>query len=286
MRIIPALLVTLSLVTSMLWAAEPVPTLQQIGESGKIRIGFRPSEPPMSFNDNDGNPAGYSIDLCNRIVTGVKAKLGKADITVEYVPINSENRFSALVDNKIDILCGATTKTISRGELVDFTQLTFVTGAGFMSLKSGPVNVISDLQGKKVAVVTDTTTQKHLSGILEKSLTDAEVVVVESAEQGVDLLNKGEVTAYASDQVVLIGLLITAEQPEAYFVSGNLFSFEPFALAVRRNDADFRLVADRVLSQLYRTGEIEPIYMKWFGGFSSKVPSAVAAAYEIHSTPE
>lgn len=277
---------TLLLLAPGLTAAEQTPTLEQIAKSGKIRIGYRQSEPPMSFRDNDGNPIGYSIDLCNRIVTAVKAKTGKQDLTIDYVPVNSQNRFSALVDNKIDILCGATTKTLSRSELVDFTQLTFVTGAGFMSLKGDPIDDISDLQGKKVAVVTDTTTQNALQAVLENSLTDTEVVVVDSATIGIDMLNEGKVAAYSSDQVVLIGLLFTADQPDRYIISGNLYSFEPFALAVRRNDADFRLVADRVLSRLYRTGQIVPIFKKWFSNFSDKVPSAIGAAYEINATPE
>lgn len=276
----------LLLAAPSLEAADPTPTLEQIKKSGKIRIGYRQSEPPMSFRDKDGMPIGYTIDLCHRIVTAVKAKVGKQDLAVDYVPVNTENRFTALTENKIDILCGATTKTLSRSEIVDFTQLTFVTGAAFISLKADPIDEVSQLQGKKVAVITKTTTEEALNRVLGKSSTKAEVVLVDSAADGLDMLNQGKVAAYAADQVVLIGLLFTSDVPEQYIVSGNLFSFEPFAIAVRRNDADFRLVADRVLSQLYRTAEIVPVFNKWFGRFSKTVPSAIAAAFEINATPE
>ena len=286
MRIISGLFSALLLVSSSLWAADTVPTLQQIEESGKIRIGFRQSLPPMSFHDDQGIPTGYSIDLCNRIATLVKTTLNKSDIEVEHVPVNAQNRFSALIENEIDILCGATTKTLSRGQLVDFTQLTFVTGAGFLSLKQAPVNTVPDLQGKKIAVVANTTTEEALRSVLKQTLTDTEVVIVESAAQGMELLKSGEVVAYTADQIVLIGMLMTADQPNRFLVGGNLYSFEPLALAVRRNDADFRLIADRVLSQLYRSGEIAPIYRKWFGKISEDVPSAIAAAYKINATPE
>jgi glutamate/aspartate transport system substrate-binding protein len=286
MRIISGLFSALLLVSSSLWAADVVPTLQQIEESGKIRIGFRQSLPPMSFHDDQGVPTGYSIDLCNRIVTLVKMTLNKSDIEVEHVPVNAENRFSALIENEIDILCGATTKTLSRGQLVDFTQLTFVTGAGFLSLKQAPVNTVPDLQGKKIAVVANTTTEEALRRVLKQTLTDTEVVLVESAAQGMELLKSGEVAAYTADQIVLIGMRMTADQPNRFLVGGNLYSFEPLALAVRRNDADFRLIADRVLSQLYRSGEIGPIYGKWFGQISDNVPTAIAAAYKINATPE
>jgi len=285
MRIFAAI-AALILITPSLSAAEQLSTLGQIKQTGKIRIGYRQSEPPMSFRDNDGNPVGYSIDLCTRIATAVKAKLGMADLAVDYIPINSQNRFAALVENKIDILCGSTTKTLSRSELVDFTQLTFATGASLMSLQETPVNTLTDLQGKKVAVVRDTTTVEALKSALKETLTDAEIVLADSAAQGFNMLREGEVAAYSSDQVVLIGLLLTSENPKRYGVSEKVFSFEPFALAVRRNDADFRLVADRVLSQLYRSGQIVPIFRKWFARFGDNIPSAIAAAYQINATPD
>lgn len=286
MRIIITLATTFMLIAPALNAAEQLSTLEQINQTGKIRIGYRQSEPPMSFRDGEGNAIGYSIDLCAQIVTAVKEKVGRPDITVDYLPVNAQNRFTALQENKIDILCGATTKTLSRSELVDFTQLTFATGTSLMSLQDAPVNTLDDLAGKKVAVVQGTTTEKVLDAALKQTATDAEVVIVDSAAQGFNMLKEGQVAAYCSDQVVLIGLLLTSESPRRYGVSEQTFSYEPFALAIRRNDADFRLVADRVLAQLYRSGQILEIYGKWFGQFSERIPSAIAAVYQINATPE
>jgi len=286
MRILITVVAALTVLAPGISAADSVTTLEQIGKSGKIRIGYRQSEPPMSFRDKEGNPVGYSIDLCARIVTAVKAHLDNPGITVDYVPVNAQNRFDALTENKIDILCGATTKTLSRGEFVDFTQLTFATGASLMSLQNTPVNTLGDLQGKKVAVTKNTTTETVLKSALKQTSTDAEVVIVDSAVQGFDMLKNEEVAAYSADQVVLIGLLLTSDVPRRYGVSEITFSYEPFALAVRRNDADFRLIADRVLSQIYRTGEILQIYKKWFNLFSKKIPNAIAAVYQINATPE
>ncbi len=280
------LAMSMVLLSTSVFSAEQMSTLDQIEKTGKIRIGYRDSEPPMSFLDENGKPAGYSVDLCSRIVTGVKAKLKKPEISVEYVAVNSANRFTALSDNKIDILCGATTKTLSRGELVDFTQLTFVTGASLLSLASNPIDNISALQGKKVAVVKETTTITALKNSLKDSLTEAKVVAVASAAEGVKALREGKVDAFSSDQVVLIGLVLASDDPKMFAVGNQLFSFEPFALAVRRNDADFRLVADRVLSQLNRSKQIGPIYGRWFGRFSKEVPTALQAVYAINATPE
>lgn len=286
MNIHTALALSMVILSTSVYAAEQSSTIEQIEKTGKIRLGYRQSEPPMSFLDKNGQPAGYSIDLCARIVTGVKTKLDKPEISVEYVPVDSANRFTALSDNKIDILCGSTTKTLSRGELVDFTQLTFVTGASLLSLRSNPIDNISALQGKKVAVVKDTTTIVALKDALKDALTEAKVVPVDSAAVGLKALQEGKVDAFSSDQVVLIGLVLATENPKGFVLSSQLFSFEPFALAVRRNDADFRLVADRVLSHLYRSRQIGQIYSHWFGRFSKEVPAAVKAMYAINSTPE
>jgi glutamate/aspartate transport system substrate-binding protein len=286
MRRIFVLLIIAAFFTQPIHAAGHEGTLAQIKQSGKVRIGFRENQPPMSFLDNNGKPAGYSVDLCVRIVNEVKNTLGRDDITVEYVPVSSTNRFAALADNKIDILCGATTKTISRGEKVDFTQLTFVTGASLLSLKDNGVGGISALQGKKVAVSKGTTTIDALKAKLEESVSDAKVVPVDSAKAGLQALIKGEVDAFSADQVVLIGLVLTHEGDEKFAIASDIFSFEPFALAVRRNDSDFRLLADRVLSQLNRSGQITPIYSKWFGKFTKKVPPLLEAMYVLNSTPE
>ncbi len=286
MRLVLVLLATTLFLVQPLGAAAQGGTLEQIEQSGKVRIGFRESQPPMSFIDKDGRPAGYSIDLCVRIVNEVKNRLGRDDIAIEYVPVSATNRFEALAENRIDILCGATTKTISRGELVDFTQLTFVTGASLLSLKDNGVGGISALQGKKVAVSTGTTTLDALRAKLKESVSDAKVVPVDSAAAGLQALLKGEVDAFSADQVVLIGLVLTHQGDEKFAIATDIFSFEPFALAVRRNDSDFRLLADSVLAQLNRSGQITPIYSRWFGRFTKKVPPLLEAMYVLNSTPE
>ena len=135
--------------------AEGGSTLERIKENETIRIGYRESEPPMSFLNKDKQPVGYSIDLCRLIVNEIKSHLQNPNIATRYVPVNSVDRFEALQNDSIDILCGATTKTLSRLEQVDFTQMTFITGAALMTL--GPVKLkeFTELNGKKVAVTSE-----------------------------------------------------------------------------------------------------------------------------------
>lgn len=266
-------------------AKELTGTLQQIKKSGQIRIGYRVSEPPMSFLDNDGNPTGYSIDICKGIVTELENKIG-TDVKVEYVPVTADGRFKALGDNKIDILCGSTTKTLSRSELVDFTQLTFVTGASLMTLKDNKANDSDGFGGMKIGVVKATTTAVELKKLFQDTSIDAEVVLFNSAKEGIDALRKKKIDAFSSDQVILIGLALKEHDSMNFEIKSEVFSFEPFALAVRRNDADFRLVADRVISELYRSRKILEIYDKWLGKFTRKRLPIFDAMIKLNATPE
>ena len=266
-------------------AKELTGTLQQIKKSGQIRIGYRVSQPPMSFSDKDGKPAGYSIDLCKSIVTEVESKIG-TDIKVEYVPVTADGRFNALIDDKIDILCGSTTKTLARSELVDFTQLTFVTGASLMTLKDNKADDSDGFDGKKIGVVKATTTAAALKKLFEDTSTDAEVVLFNSTTEGIEALRKKKIDAFSSDQIVLIGIITKVDDPKNFVISSSVFSFEPFALAVRRNDSDFRLIADRVISDLCRSQKILELYDKWIGEFTRQRPPIFDAMIRLNATPE
>ena len=266
-----------------LTAQELTGTLQQIKKTGKVKIGYRQDQPPMSFLDKDGKPAGYSIDLCKLIVTEIETKINGI-VDIEYVPVTAAERFDALSDNRIDILCGSTTKTLSRSELVDFTQLTFATGAAFMALKGA--QIMNNFNGKKIGVVIGTTTADSLKTLFMETEIAADIVILNSTDEGLNALEKGKIDAFAADQVVLIGQILKAANPKSLEILPSLFTYEPLALAVRRNDADFRLVADRVISRLYRTKQIVPLYNKWFGKFSPEMPSAFSAVIQINATPE
>jgi len=271
--------------SSPLFAQELTGTLQQIKKSGQIRIGYRASQPPMSFLGKDGNPTGYSIDLCKDIVAEVETKIG-ADVKVEYVPVTAEGRFKALRDNKIDILCGSTTKTLSRNELVDFTELTFVTGASLMTLRSNKQPDSTGFAGKKIGVVKDTTTAAALKKLIQETSTDAKIVLFNSTKNGIDALRKKKIDAFSSDQIVLIGIISKAHDPMNFVIDPNVFSFEPFALVVRQNDSDFRLVANRVISDLCRSKKIIPIYNKWIGDVTGGRLPIFDAMIRLNSTPE
>lgn len=261
-------------------------TLGQIRKSGEIRVGYRTDAPPMSFNDAAGQAAGYSVELCRRIATAVKDELKLTDLKVTMVPLSNEERIDAIANNKADIECGSTTITLSRQKKVDFTSMTFVTGGSLLSLADSGIDAVGKLAGKSVAVVRDTTSETALKEYLAKNLIDAKVVVVANRDEAMKQLAAKQVDAFAGDQIVQIGFLMQAPDRASYQLARDLFSYEPYAFVVRRNDADFRLVANRALAQIFRSEQINQIYTQSFGKVGLRPSPMLAAVYTLGALPE
>lgn len=272
--------------SSNLFAKESETTLDKIARTGEFVIGYRADSSPLSYENANGQPSGYSVDLCRRVAAGINALFPKKDIETKFVRISAEERISAVVNGKVDIECGSTTITLSRQEKVDFSLPTFVTGGSVLSLTSSGVQGMPDLSGKTVGVAKDTTTEEQLRGYLEQNLIDAKIVMVDTRDDGMRRLNRGDIDAFASDQIVLIGQVIEAIKPERYALVSEIFSYEPYGLVMRRNDADFRLVVNRAISQIYRSGQHADIYYKWIGRIGINVPPVLAAMYQLNAIPE
>ena len=282
------------LLVSALWilpsaellAQESEATLEKIARTGEFVIGYRADSSPLSYENASGEPSGYSVDLCRRIAASVKAVLSDTEIETKFVRVTADERISAVVDGKIDIECGSTTITLSRQEQVDFSLPTFVTGGSVLTVATSGIQGMSDLSGKKVGVAQDTTTVEQLRNLLEQSLIDAEVVIVDDRSDGMNRLNRGDIDAFASDQIVLIGQIIESINPQRYSLVGDIFSYEPYGFVIRRNDADFRLVVDKAIAQLYRSGQHADIFYKWIGRIGISVPPILAAMYQLNAIPE
>jgi glutamate/aspartate transport system substrate-binding protein len=269
-----------------LFAQESEPTLDKIARTGEFVIGYRLDSSPLSYENADGEPSGYSVDLCRRIAASIKTVLSDSDIETKFVRVSADERISAVVEGKIDIECGSTTITLSRQEQVDFSLPTFVTGGSVMTVATSGIQGMSDLSGKKVGVAKGTTTVDQLRNVLEQSLIDAEIVIVDDRNDGMRQLNRGDIDAFASDQIVLIGQIIESLNPQRYSLVGDIFSYEPYGFVVRRNDADFRLVVDKAIAQLYRSGQHADIFYKWIGRIGVSVPPILAAMYQLNAIPE
>ena len=264
------------------------PTLKRIEDSGEIRIGYVPDAPPLSFEDEDGNVVGYSIDLCRHIASAIRFDLGLEKIDVTFKPlVTMDDRISAVESNEIDIECGATTVTLSRRERVDFTLMTFITGSAILSRKDKAISTIDELDKKRVAVVAGTTTEDVVRRVAEVNDFRIKVVPIKTHDEGMELLNRGKVDGYASDRAMLIGQVFrNANVANDYTMTRSALSFEPYAFMITRGDTEFRLAADRALASLYRTARIRRIYQNWFGRYGEPLSPIVEAMYQFQAVGE
>jgi ABC-type amino acid transport substrate-binding protein len=262
-------------------------TLKRVADSGVFTIGYVPDAAPMSFDSDGGEPQGYSIALCRHVASAVKAAVGLENMQIRYVPlISPEDRLKAVQDHTVDIECGATTVTLSRRELVDFSLMTFITGAAVVSLHNKPIHSIEELSGKTVAVIKGTTTDTELRKFITNNDYKITLRVIATHTEGMQLLAAGKVDGYASDRAMLIGQVFRSADRAKFTITRDVFSLEPYALMLPRGDTNFRLVTDRALANLYRGARIRRLYQDWFGRYGEPMSATLAALYEIQAVTE
>jgi glutamate/aspartate transport system substrate-binding protein len=260
-------------------------TLKKISDSGTLVVGYRENALPFSFTGSDGKPTGYSIDLCKEIAVAVQQELKLANLAVQWVPVTPESRVDAVANGTVDIECGSTTASLSRQEKVDFTLMTFVDGATLLTVEGAGVRTVADLAGKRIGVVSGTTTERVLADFLRQQSLNATVVPVKDHDEGLAGLQTSKLEAYASDRIILVGLILQARGTARYALVSEDLSYEPYGFMVRRNDSAFRLVANRALARIYRSGAIGAIYAKWFGSLGKPTP-ALVLMYALQALPE
>ncbi len=260
-------------------------TLKAIHARKAIRIGFARDAYPMSFLADNGEAQGYSIDLCRRIAEDAGKAVGLDPLKIEYVPVTLDERFDAVASGKIDIECATSTITLGRLEKVDFTSMSFVDGGSLLVKKGSAIHNVASLVDETVAVIPGTTSDKALRVALAKSFVNAKVIEVRNHGDGLAAVESGKATAYASDRIILVGLLVKSSQPGAFELAPGQFSYEPYGFVVRRGDADFRLLANRTLARLYRSDAIGRIFDKWFGKLG-KPGDVLVLMYALNALPE
>ena len=264
---------------------QPDGTLNKIKTTGVFSVGYLESAPPFSFPGPNKRPVGYSIELCLRVASAIEKQLGVQNLKIEWIPLSVENRIPMVVDGKVDIECGTTTATLSRQERVDFSLMTFVDGGTLLTRSDSNLRTTADLNGKRVAIIPGTTTEKALAAFLKKEFVDVQIVPVKDHVEGLAAVEKNGAEAFASDRGILIGLALTSKDPTRFALGTMVLSYEPYGFMVRRNDAAFRLAVNRALAALYRSGEILDVYDHWFGAFG-KPSTAMQAMYLLNGLPE
>jgi ABC-type amino acid transport substrate-binding protein len=240
---------------------------------------------PFSSAGADKSPQGYSVDLCQRVAAGIQRQLGLNQLKTSWVELGANERVEAVRSGRIDIECGTTTWSFSRQQQVDFSLMTFIDGASLLATADSGIKRISDAGGKRIAVIRGTTTEKALATALAKDKVQATINRVDNREQGFALLAEGRVDGFASDRFLLMSGLASLRSSKPLRLIDEDFSVEPYALALPRDDAAFRLAVNRSLAEVFRSGEIARVYERWLGQFGQ--PSLLLSAlYYLQQVPE
>lgn len=277
MRILAPLILTAVVTAMPAWAQ----TLERIKETKQLNIGYRIDAPPLSYAQSDGQPAGYSPLICVGLAQEIANKLEMADLEVVFQPVDTKNRFEKVASGEIDLLCGASTITLGRRELVDFSVPTFVDGAAVLLPKDAGAG-LSDLAGKKVGVRTETTTERALATSLGAAGVEATTERFADHDAGLEALIDGQIDAYFADQSILMYSFFSKNMSEDFLFPEQLLTLEKHGLAMAKGDSDFRLLVDSMLSDMFANGSMQKYFSDAFPG--AKPGQATQAMYLLSPT--
>ncbi|MBI5784193.1 MAG: transporter substrate-binding domain-containing protein [Rhodocyclales bacterium] len=256
----------ITLLLAALFASAPAlaDTLAKVKDGGSITMGIRESSYPLSYLDDKQQPIGYHIDICNRVVDAVKAKLGMPNLKLAHQPVTSQNRIPLITNGTVDIECGSTTNNAARQNQVAFAVTTFVTNVRMAVKKSSGIKSLAQLGGKPVATTTGTTSVQLMRAHEKGQGVNFKEAYGKDHADSFLLLETDRAVAFVMDDNLLAGLIATSKAPNDYAIVGEVLNVEPIAIMVRKDDPAFKALVDDTIKGMMKSGEIDKLYAKWF----------------------
>jgi glutamate/aspartate transport system substrate-binding protein len=239
-------------------------TLKKIKEKGAIVLGVRDSTKPFSYLNDKQDYEGYTIDLCLSIAKTIQRKLGMSQLNISMLPVTASSRIPLIQNGTVDIECGNTTNTAERQNIVEFSPTFYVSGSRILSKRSSNVQTLADLRGKKLAINSGTTHIKMITMLNNEQKLGIDIVTSRDTAEGVLLVETGRVAAFVNDDIVLASLAGGSKMKDELVVSKDALSVEPFGLIYGKNDPAFKQVVDTSITNIFKSGDIQKIYAKWF----------------------
>jgi glutamate/aspartate transport system substrate-binding protein len=240
------------------------PTLAAIKANHVVHLGYRESSPPFSFLDQANRPIGYSLELCQAIVDEIGVEVDDPALRIDYVKVTSDDRIPAVMQGKVDLECGSTTANAERAKQVAFSPLMFVAGTKLMVPKASGVTAVTDLKGKTVVVTKGTTNEQAIHNADKKFSLGLTVVTADDHEQSYQMLVDGKVDAFATDDILLSGLIARHKSQDRFRVTGDYLSYDPYGIMFRKGEPQLTAVVERAFRKLGSNHDLIPLYNKWF----------------------
>src|SRR5277367_1210877 len=240
------------------------PTLANIKATHVVRLGYRESSLPFSFLDQANRPIGYSLELCEAVVDEIGIEVDDLNLKIAYVKVTSDDRIPAVMQNKIDLECGSTTANAERAKQVAFSPLMFVAGTKLMVPKAAAVQSVTDLKGKTVVVTKGTTNDQAMHNADKKFNLGLKIVTAADHEQSYQMLVDGKADAFATDDILLYGLIARHKSQDKFHVAGDYLSYDPYGIMFRKGEPQLTAVIERAFRKLGTNHDLIPLYNKWF----------------------
>jgi glutamate/aspartate transport system substrate-binding protein len=240
------------------------PTLSAIKSAHVVRLGYRESSPPFSFLDQANRPIGYSLELCEAIVEEIGVEVDDPNLRIDYVKVTSDDRIDAVLQNKIDLECGSTTANAERAKRVAFSPLMFVAGTKLMVPKASNVFAVTDLKGRTVVVTKGTTNEQAMHAVDKKFSLGLNIIASPDHEQSFQMLADGKADAFATDDILLYGLIARHKAQDKFRVTGDFLSYDPYGIMFRKGEPQLSAVVERAFRKLGSNHDLVPLYNKWF----------------------
>ena len=257
-------LIGAGLLAGAVQAAELTGTLKKIKDTGTITLGVRDSSIPFSYLDDKQSYQGYSIDLCMKAATAIQKQLGMTALNVKMVPVTSATRIPLISNGTIDLACGSATNNAERQRVVAFAPTMFITSNRLLSKKSANIKTLADMKGKTIVSTSGTANLKQITVLNGERNLGMNILAAKDHAEAFLMVETGRAVAFAMDDILLFSLAASSKAPTDYAVSTEALSVEPYGIIERRNDPEFKKAVDTALTNVYKSGEINKIYAKWF----------------------
>ncbi len=258
-------------VLAIAFVASPAPaqeltgTLKKIKETGTITLGHRDSSVPFSYYDDKQQVVGFAMDLCGKIVEAVKKELKLDKLEVRLNPVTSATRIPLMANGTVDLECGSTTNNLERQKQVAFTITHFLTDNRFVAKKTSKLTKFDELKGKTVVSTSGTTNIKQLNEFNAQKSAGITIIPAKDHAEAFLMVETDRAVAFVMDDILLASLMASAKNPSLYAISSDALSKpEPYGIMLRREDPAFKKVADAAMTAVYKSGEVNAIYDKWF----------------------
>lgn len=254
--------------------------------AGQVTMGYRETIQPTSFLDENKQPAGYAVEFCRRILDLVRAELQLPELKVSYVPVTLQTRQALVANGTVDIECGGTVNTFGRNRQVDFTPVTFVAASQLLVLKASGIHNYADLNGKVVAVATSGSSEPEIKQIMDKGKLSVRILPVDDHAAALIAVESRRADAYFSDNSAFMSLVKSSRRPEALAIVGDEYGYSPQGFMVPKNNPAFLWAVNKAMAAMFRSGEAEALFTKWFGPYGLQVSPKLRAAWETAELPD